>query len=156
MGTRVRGNGWRAWIPLLASLWSGCAGLGILGPGPPDVTVYDLPKRPAMRAVPFEDEHSVYPASPVYRLEGEPEGDYGLGAGFSVEAWSAFRLWLVETLARFNANRCGLLALNGKPDERCRLGGGLAPSREEPALRPQPPPPAPKPQGAPAGWATER
>jgi len=108
-----------------------------------------------MRAVPFEDEHAVYPASPVYRLESEPEGDYVLAAGFSVEAWSAFRAWLVETLARFNANRCALLAVNGQADERCRMGGGLDPSREAPALRPQPPP-APKPQGAPAGWATER
>lgn len=111
--------GWRAWIPSLAALLTAGCALGILGAGPPDVTVRDLPERPAFRAVPFEDEQGVYPQSPIYRLEGEPEGNYGLAAGFSLEAWDAFRAWLVETLARFEANRCALLALNGETDPRC-------------------------------------
>jgi hypothetical protein len=36
----------------------------------------------------------------------------------------AFDWWLRELLARFNANRCALKAVNGEDDERCR-----APSR---------------------------
>jgi hypothetical protein len=106
--------------------------------------------------VPFADDRGVYPETKIYRLQTEPEGDFGLAAGFSREAWPAFQDWLREVLARFNANRCALLAVNGEADERCRLGGGLDPSREAPETPTPALEPAPTPQGAPAGWTEKR
>lgn len=69
--------------------------------------------------VPFADDSGVYPETPVYRLEQEPERGFGIAAAFSRDAWPAFQAWLKETLLRFHANRCALLALNGERDARC-------------------------------------
>lgn len=118
--TRVRSIGWRAWIPSLAALLTaGCSGLGILGPGPPDVTVYDLPKRPQVEATTaLGPDGRIIQGVRLYSLTTEDEVE--VVAFWSRGGQEAFGAWLREVLARFEANRCALLAVNGEMDERCQ------------------------------------
>ena len=116
----MRNTDWRGWILLPAVLLTSCA--GILGPGPPKVTVHDIPERPAYRigAMREHAQEKVYLGTVIFAMPEDRTEQVELRAAFTVQGWEAMQDWLRELLSGAVANICALKALNGEEDERCR------------------------------------
>lgn len=78
--------------------------------------VLSLPPRPPIEATPFVTPEGPVPGITLYSLTSE-QTEIPLASIWSRQAQEQFSEWLREVLARFEANRCALLAINGKSCE---------------------------------------